>query len=823
MIRKRHSQPQPHWAAPRPRPAQPASPPPPLPPRSPSPVPVEEELPPRADSTRSWVDDQFERGRSRAPSAASAHSTSRTWCGERSQSPRSACSDSRRFAPAIVPTAQPCFAEEPPQIMASPSARSARSWGSPSVASPMLPMGPLPPVRPSSLPRGSPSRAPSQTRPLSQLGLLPAPGTPFIDVTKATKLLSSSSPFVQQYAAVRTCLDMLRGADLEAMDPLIPKVAVIGKDEPLRARIVAALTGVMVNRTDIVSSNCFCWKVSAGHIVDDETLNEVQYIADQTSQVSGLHQVTVCASSETDLLVYDFPFGSESGPGVGDYLNDRNTIAVHVGDSASLPPLFMFEFGARRSIYVPKADDSASCDVAVQQCFENLNQMLVNRLPDRVEALSQAMRKRVLELSKELTNTPAFSKDDNAPRLSNILTAFVDELKKALGASHDAHSALRQDVLATRREFTMPPVPEDAPTRAPSPAGSRGTGHGRAANHDTWTSVCGYNVLPPHSPVVLPPHSPVVLPPHSPVVLRPHSPMVLPPPSRILSPPGMWLPPGQSIPAPNPPRVKSPPLEPFHPGPPSSHAIVEPTISPRLPVSVASDMSLQDVMDRLDKARTNELPGHWPVHEVSSDLIAETAQHWLEPSESYLDALMKLVVAASGKSVDGHFASYTSSGLRAKVAGIVKAKILKCQQTTREVFAQVLEAEKRIAVEDDDAFLALKDSYRERFRASGQLSLEHLQAMGKCAATLDVMATVSAYFDVAHKRFMESLRRAAHTHLLEALTHDLASELMKAVDLTNAEKWVALPPETVSKRVELEDRLACLRRALDELSVALLL
>ncbi|KAF9479081.1 hypothetical protein BDN70DRAFT_921462 [Pholiota conissans] len=138
-----------------------------------------------------------------------------------------------------------------------------------------------------------------------------------------------------------------------------------------------------------------------------------------------------------------------------------------------------------------------------------------------------------------------------------------------------------------------------------------------------------------------------------------------------------------------------------------------------------------EVLERASRARTRELPGHFPFV-VQKTFIQNVVKQWSEPSEALCDSVFDIVSKHAGRLVKKHFEHFGQGRLAQKVNFIVQEHVAGCRQRAKERLEWLHELEV-IPFSLNDGYLGyyntkFLDYYKEQREA-------HLKSSPKCGAS----------------------------------------------------------------------------------------
>ncbi|KAH7098204.1 hypothetical protein BKA62DRAFT_378127 [Auriculariales sp. MPI-PUGE-AT-0066] len=164
-------------------------------------------------------------------------------------------------------------------------------------------------------------------------------------------------------------------------------------------------------------------------------------------------------------------------------------------------------------------------------------------------------------------------------------------------------------------------------------------------------------------------------------------------------------------------------------------------------VDTEQAITREDVIRRLQSARTDELPDEFNTKDVAREIMLEHIQQWEQPVLAYLDAVREKIMRDVGDLLSEHFGALV--GMRLGVSKLVRARVTEATYYARAQLCQLLKTEQQPSVGDKTVYLALVHKHRHAVRDALQgANVEALphEAMEQAAAE-DVVARVMAYFE----------------------------------------------------------------------------
>ncbi|KZT33346.1 hypothetical protein SISSUDRAFT_1066199 [Sistotremastrum suecicum HHB10207 ss-3] len=266
---------------------------------------------------------------------------------------------------------------------------------------------------------------------------------------------------------------------------------------------------------------------------------------------------------------------------------------------------------------------------------------------------------------------------------------------------------------------------------------------------------------------------------------------------------------------------------------------------------------LDETSELIARARTRELPGHYPF-EVINRLILSSTEQWGKPLEECFDSINARFKATMKCLVQQTFKHFTHARLDQKVLTIVCDLILQLYRETKRSLNDVLSAEDlpHSTLNEHDwesCKITMMQKYREHrvFRMAHStlskketernlsIAIEAIRNMGlqvteaqifglpfsdpRAAPALDIMAEVRAYFEIAHKRFVDEVSMHIDKNFVRKFSETIQDRLLARLGLTEPEAvqkcadWLVESPDVVLRRQRLVARKKILESAQEEL------
>ncbi|CAE6498607.1 unnamed protein product [Rhizoctonia solani] len=277
---------------------------------------------------------------------------------------------------------------------------------------------------------------------------------------------------------------------------------------------------------------------------------------------------------------------------------------------------------------------------------------------------------------------------------------------------------------------------------------------------------------------------------------------------------------------------------------------------------------LDDVVELAEGARTRELPGEFPFA-VIEELVTRTLVLWRQPVKDVFGRAERIFVQRLTTLVETHFGPYAHGGLRAAVLKIVFEKLEECKTATAQELEFLLDMESLPFTLNSHYYLDYKEkflkhyaTFRNNRSALGrslraqppssprrecaeqpdplEVALENLRRAGfeklsrqdlvkllpadfSQQAALEIMASARAYYQVAYKRFSDTVPLAVDHRYIRAFERAIQTTLVAGLKISASDahdrctKWMAEPQSVIRKRAELTDRKERLEAARMEL------
>ncbi|KAM5545240.1 hypothetical protein V8D89_001351 [Ganoderma adspersum] len=235
------------------------------------------------------------------------------------------------------------------------------------------------------------------------------------------------------------------------------------------------------------------------------------------------------------------------------------------------------------------------------------------------------------------------------------------------------------------------------------------------------------------------------------------------------------------------------------------------------PVDDSRAIFIDDVKKRADQARTRELPGHVPFV-VNEEYISAITKEWMGPMEALFRDVYATLVKHVKKLITQQFTQYPL--LQSRITSITTDFLTQSANKTLGRLKWLLELESRPSTLNEESYSHYADAFNVHYKGwrpktsrlddslrqaefhkglnevmCGLAKMEiHGVKKGDVANLLDgdvyetsieIMASVRAYFQVAHKRFTDHVPMALDYELVLGLDrgHALEKALRKGLDI----------------------------------------
>ncbi|KAG8958379.1 hypothetical protein FRC03_009190 [Tulasnella sp. 419] len=285
--------------------------------------------------------------------------------------------------------------------------------------------------------------------------------------------------------------------------------------------------------------------------------------------------------------------------------------------------------------------------------------------------------------------------------------------------------------------------------------------------------------------------------------------------------------------------------------------------------TIGQNYHIDEVMEMAKRSRTRELPGNYPFT-VTENIIRSVIQSWGTYASKCFESVKEALFEQISQLIGIHFGKYSHSGFSDKVLSVFMETIEEHAISARAKIESLCELESTPFTQNDQYFLDYREKllkrYRDLYRQSrGQQSLfDNLKrynaelghppfpapydnfwvnvntilncldriGISGCKAedltlllpkdsmdpALEIMAEARAYFQVAFKRFTDTVPQQIDAEFLRGFDSSLDIALMY-MDLSTETclEFLQESPETVRRREELYARKRRLERAREKL------
>ncbi|KAB5588706.1 Myxovirus resistance protein [Ceratobasidium theobromae] len=274
---------------------------------------------------------------------------------------------------------------------------------------------------------------------------------------------------------------------------------------------------------------------------------------------------------------------------------------------------------------------------------------------------------------------------------------------------------------------------------------------------------------------------------------------------------------------------------------------------------------IDDVVELAEGARTRELPGEFPFA-ITEELVTRTLKSWREPVQEVFMRAERIFVQRLTSLVELHFTKHSYGGLRSTVQKSVLENLEECKAITLRELEFMLDMESLPFTLDSHYYLDYKDKFHKYYATSRicesnleqylnvqepqpgysrsndvvDTALNNLRQAGfdslkrqdlvkllpadySHKAALEIMASARAYYQVAYKRFADTVPLAIDQHYVRAFERTIQAALIAGLKISSPEAhdrcatWMAEPQSVVRRRAELNDRKERLEAARMEL------
>ncbi|CAE6423274.1 unnamed protein product [Rhizoctonia solani] len=250
---------------------------------------------------------------------------------------------------------------------------------------------------------------------------------------------------------------------------------------------------------------------------------------------------------------------------------------------------------------------------------------------------------------------------------------------------------------------------------------------------------------------------------------------------------------------------------------------------------------------------------------VTEELITRTLELWRQPVKDIFGRAEQTFLQRLTKLVERHFGQHAHGGLRAAILKIVLEKLDECKTTTAQELNVLLDMESLPFTLNSHYYLDYKQKFLKHYAAlcnncSTKLvrsletqpptnsygsdyletALENLRYAGfqklnrgdlvkllpadfSQRAALEIMAGARAYYQVAYKRFSDTVPLTIDHHYVRAFERTIQATLVAGLKISASDahdrcaKWMAEPEPVAQKRAKLIDRKERLEAARMEL------
>ncbi|KAF8515814.1 P-loop containing nucleoside triphosphate hydrolase protein [Hysterangium stoloniferum] len=218
-------------------------------------------------------------------------------------------------------------------------------------------------------------------------------------------------------------------------------------------------------------------------------------------------------------------------------------------------------------------------------------------------------------------------------------------------------------------------------------------------------------------------------------------------------------------------------------------------------------LHLNTVVEKIQRAMTRELPGYFPFH-VVQDLISASTDKWKEPAFALIKEIDRIIVIHQLSLIDVYFEKFAGGGLHQAVTNIMQDYTQKRRDKLEEQVKWLLKIETHAFTLNKPLLQHYKQQFLEFYQEQPQMH----SAWNTNQSAIEIMATVRAYFQVAYKRFVDTIPLAIDYELVRVQKRILEKELSLGLKITEpqasecCQKLMVEPSNVSALREELENR-----------------
>ncbi|KAF8579720.1 hypothetical protein K439DRAFT_370392 [Ramaria rubella] len=260
-----------------------------------------------------------------------------------------------------------------------------------------------------------------------------------------------------------------------------------------------------------------------------------------------------------------------------------------------------------------------------------------------------------------------------------------------------------------------------------------------------------------------------------------------------------------------------------------------PPVDPFSHIPLPLDPYLEDIRMQISIAKTRELPNNVPYH-AKLQLIDRFTQKWFGPADKCLEGVREKTVIKVLELLQHHFKRF--SRLENLVTPLILEEVGSFHSRTKTMVKTLLTFENSPYTQNTEDYTAFRDKKLSFYKAERNLpkgglyhnapyqqnaltalrnigynveisDLEKLRSRDQFEEELIVAAEVDAFFQVSHKRIIDTIPQAIDHIFLRALARDMDKTLMEKLGVSDEKKASSLLAEDiaiVSKRRELMAR-----------------
>ncbi|CCA70427.1 hypothetical protein PIIN_04366 [Serendipita indica DSM 11827] len=264
----------------------------------------------------------------------------------------------------------------------------------------------------------------------------------------------------------------------------------------------------------------------------------------------------------------------------------------------------------------------------------------------------------------------------------------------------------------------------------------------------------------------------------------------------------------------------------------------------------------------------SQAPQFWPYHKnainVKKDLILRFTADWIHPARSFFRTIFRQLTADIKASVEKQFSQFSAGEFSNEVLRHVITQLSRCEKNTIQKMEECFSLERAEPLTaNEDRFIQRRSHYLSNYKAirrnhkydDGEIqkflkgefqnspymqsAVQNLQAMGfqkvshvellrllpedEAEDALLIMAEVSAYYEVAYRRFIDNISLTIDSHLFKAFAESLDDVLFSGLSLSGdgarqrCQAFIQEDPEVTRRRASLDQDLERFENAFSDL------